>query len=101
MTEEEAKEYLRNRGCADFVWKGGSERLIQRWQKFVAEVERGYCPNCLIDEYWNDLTTRELIHEIGFDEQVKEADERFRTMLTATNIKHYRRDRASDYDFWN
>lgn len=101
LTEEQAKEYLRNKGCPEFVWKGGSVRLILDWENFVSEVEKGYCPRCLIDEYWNDLDTRELIHEIGFDDRVEAADKRFRAMLTATTIKHHKRDRVSDYDFWN
>jgi hypothetical protein len=101
MTEEEAREYLKKRGCPEFVWQGGIERLIQRWGDFVAEVEHGYCPDCLVEEYWNDLDTRELIHDIGHDSEVKDLDERFAAMLTAKHIKHGHTDRASDYDFWN
>ena len=101
MTEQQIKEYLRNRGCPKIVWEGGTERLLRRWRDFVLEVEKGYCPRCLIDEYWNDLDTRELIHEVGYDDSVKEADERFRAMLTATHVKHHHRGRESDYDFWN
>jgi hypothetical protein len=101
MTEEEAKEYLRNRGCPKTVWERGIDRLLSEWKKFVAEVENGYCPKCLIQEYWNDLDTRELIHDIGCDDRVKEWDERFAVMLTARHIKHRYADRDSDYDFWN
>jgi len=67
----------------------------------VAKVERGYCPNCLIEEYWNDLDTRELIHDIGRDSEVSEIDEKFATMLTARDIKHWHKDRNTNYDFWN
>ncbi|HKT51700.1 MAG TPA: hypothetical protein VJV96_15480 [Candidatus Angelobacter sp.] len=101
MTEDEIKHYLRNRGCSEFVCQGGSERLLRKWNYFVAEVEKGYCPNCLIDEYWNDLDTRELIHEIGCDDRVRETDARFAAMLTATHIKHWHKKRNTDYDFWN
>jgi|ERR1700682_2011642 len=101
MTEQQIKDYLKNRGCPEIVWQGGSARLTKDWQEFVAEVEKGYCPDCLIDEYWNDLDTRELIHDIGYDDSVTEADGRFRAMLTATNIKHHHRGRNTDYDFWN
>jgi hypothetical protein len=101
MTEEQTKEYLRNRGCRETVWQGGKDRLVSNWKKFVAEVENGYCPKCLIQEYWNDLDTRELIHDIGCDDEVKEWDERFANMLTARHIKHWYTDRNSDYDFWN
>jgi hypothetical protein len=67
----------------------------------VTEVEKGYDSRCLIQEYWNDLDIRELIHDIGYDDKVRELDERFAAMLTATHIKHWREERASDYDFWN
>lgn len=101
MTEEQVQHYLRTRGYPDHIWKRGTEGVVQRWKDFVAEVEKGYCPDCLIDEYWNDLDKRELVHALGYDQEVTEADERFRALLTATNIKHYHRDRNSDYDFWN
>lgn len=101
MTEEQIKKYLRNRGCPRTIWEGGSEYLEVQWKKFVTEVENGYCPNCLIEEYCNDLDTRELIHDIGHDNEVKEWDERFSAMLTSKHIKHWRTDRNSSYDFWN
>jgi hypothetical protein len=101
MTDQQIKEYLKNRGCAEHVWSGGREGLIQRWKDFVAEVERGYCPTCVMEEYWNDLDTRELIHDIGVDAEVGVVDDRFAAMLTATEIKHCHRDRNTDYDFWN
>jgi hypothetical protein len=101
MTEEQAKEYLKNRGCSRAVWEGGTERLLQQWADFVVSVEDGYCSRCSVDEYWNDLTTRELIHDIGEDDKVRELDKRFRAMLTATHIKHRYQERQSTYDFWN
>ena len=101
MTDEQIKKYLKDRGCPEFVWSAGREGLIQRWQDFVAEVEKGYCPKCMIEEYWNDLDTRELIHAIGRDVEVKDVDEKFAAMLTAREIKHWHKDRRTDYDFWN
>jgi CRISPR/Cas system Type II protein with McrA/HNH and RuvC-like nuclease domain len=99
MTDQQIKNYLKNRGCAERVCTGGREYLVQRWKEFVEKVERGYL--CGVEDYWNDLDTRELIHDIGKDSEVKDADERFRAMLTATEIKHWHDDRHSDYDFWN
>jgi hypothetical protein len=101
MTDDDIKTYLKDKGCPKIVWEGGTERLLQRWNDFVAEVEKGYCPECLIDDYWNDLELRELIHEIGCDDLVQAADHRFRSMLTAVHIKHYYKERNTDYDFWN
>jgi len=101
MTEDEIKFYLKNRGCPEHVWQGGAERLLRKWNNFVAQVEKGYCPDCLIEEYRNHLDTRELIHDIGYGDQVKDADARFAAMLTATHIKHWHKKRSTDYDFWN
>lgn len=47
------------------------------------------------------MDTRELIHDIGCDNQVAEIDKRFAATLTATHIKHWHQLRKSDYDFWN
>lgn len=102
MTEEQVKIYLKEKGWPKNVWQGGREKLIQRWKDFVTDIGKNECTrNWLIDDYWISLETRELIHDIGSDENVKEEDERFRGILTATNIKHYYRERDSNYDFWN
>ena len=101
MTEEQVKEYLKNRGCPEFIWQGGSAGLIRRWQEFVTDVEEGNYSNCSVEEYWNDLDLRELIHDIAFDSDVKESDERFAAILTLTTIKHWHADRNTEYDFWN
>jgi len=102
MTEEQIREYLKARGYGEVVWQGGSERLIERWKEFVGKVEKeGYTRNWLIDDYWIFLDGRELIHDVGCDDRVMEADERLRSILTATDIKHRHQDRNSDYDFWN
>jgi hypothetical protein len=101
MTEEQVKEYLKNRGCPERVWQHGSAGLKRRWQNFVTDVETGNYANWCIEGYWNDLDSRELIHDIGCDADVKETDERFAVILTATHIKHWHADRKSNYDFWN
>jgi hypothetical protein len=101
MTEEQAKEYLKNRGCPERVWRYGGAGLIRRWREFVAEIENGGYSNCCIEDYWNDLDLRELIHDIGFEVAARESDERFAAILTATNIKHWHTDRNTSYDFWN
>lgn len=102
MTHEQIKEYLKSKGWPARVCEAGGEGLVQRWKEFVTKVETdGYTRNWLIDDYWIFLETRELIHEIGFDERVAEADARFQALLTATNIKHRHQERNTDYDFWN
>jgi len=101
MGDQQIKEYLKDRGCPEHVWQGGRDRLIRRWKDFVVEVEKGYCPNCSVEEYWNDLDTRELIHDIGSGGEVREDDQNFAAMLTATEIKHWHTDRDTTYGFWN
>lgn len=49
---------LGSRGRKTFTLDG----LINKWQNFVARVERGYDDN--IYEYTNDLTVRDLLDEI-------------------------------------
>ena len=61
------------------------ERLLQRWQSFVEQIEKGYADS--IYEYTNDLTVRDLLDGIeasapaGLKERLrtglKELDDRF------------------------
>jgi len=102
MTEEQIREHLKGQGWPQHVWQGGSKLLIARWTDFVARLEdQESSRNWLIDDYWIFLEIRELIHEIGHDADVIQADEIFRSMLVRTDIKHRHKDRKSEYDFWN
>lgn len=38
---------------------------------------------------------------MGLDDDVRQLDDRFAAMLTATHIKHYYNERDSNYDLWN
>lgn len=80
MTPEEIREYLRDNGYPEHVVRGGGEGLIDRWGKFVAEVERGYSLG--LEDYRNDLDLRGIIALIGLDGRVSALDERFQKMLT-------------------
>lgn len=102
MTDEEVQVFLKGKGWGERVWRAGREPLIQRWKDFVDSLENSEdTRNWLIDDYWIKLEARDLIHEIGSDDRVKEADEKFQNLLTDQHIKHRKRDRHSDYDFWN
>lgn len=85
VTDPEIVRHLRERGCPEHIWRGGREGLIRRWEAFVAEVERGYPLG--LDDYRDDLDTRALIAEAGLDDQVRDADERLRPLLTATGTR--------------
>lgn len=102
MTEAEVQKYLRKKGWSNRVSEAGSRYLIQRWSHFAATVgNHGKTQNWLIDDYWILIEIRELIHDIGRDDEVKQDDEKFRSILTATNIKHRHKERNTNYDFWN
>jgi hypothetical protein len=53
------------------------ERLLAAWESLVREVEQGY--PATIDDYTNDLTSRDLLQEI-----VGACDESLREELTAS-----------------
>jgi hypothetical protein len=54
MTEEQIKEYLKDRGCRKAVWEGGKERLLSKWEEFVSELRTDTAP---IVSYKNIGTT--------------------------------------------
>lgn|GEM_PF-1823165 len=104
MSEEEAKKFLKKDGWSDATWQGGAERLIKNWIYFVSEIESGsYGGN--IEEYWNDLDTRKAIDRIGYGDnnEVKEADDRFRKLLIHTKVRIWGSYDApkDNHDWWN
>ena len=86
------REYLRGKGCADHVVKGGFGGLVRAWESTVASIVRGY--EFGIDDYLNDLDGRQLISEIvaiadaasrlKYEDRVRRSDERVRKVLRAT-----------------
>src|SRR5436190_5898502 len=81
MTDDELREYLQENGYPEHVWHAGREGLLDRWRKFVAEVERGY--RFGLEDYRNDLDLRGVISLVGLDAQAREADAHSETLLTA------------------
>src|SRR5665213_2250029 len=59
MTDEEMAAYLRENGYPEHVVRAGRAGLIERWAKFVAEVERGY--RFGLEDYRNDLDLRGIV----------------------------------------
>ncbi|HLJ18008.1 MAG TPA: hypothetical protein VKV15_26165 [Bryobacteraceae bacterium] len=80
MIEQEIQDYLRDNGYPEHIVRGGAEGLIERWRKFVGEVERGYSLG--LEDYRNDLDLRGIIALIGLDDRVQDLDARFRNLLT-------------------
>jgi hypothetical protein len=80
MTDEEMISYLRENGYPEHVIRAGRKGLIERWGKFVGEVERGY--KFGLEDYRNDLDLRGIISMLGMDREVSDLDKRFEALLT-------------------
>ena len=65
MTDEEMAAYLRENGYPEHIVRAGRAGLIERWRKFVEEVERGY--KLGLEDYRNDLDLRGIIAMLGLD----------------------------------
>lgn len=89
MTED-VRKYLLERGCPDEVVEAGIQGLVGEWERVVDEVVRGYSLG--LDDYLNDVDTRQLIEEtmplVPADDgpepmaRLLVADERMRAQLT-------------------
>jgi len=82
MTDAEVKAFLKENGYPEHLIKGGKKGLVDRWEKFVDEVESGYSLN--LEDYRNDLDLRAILSRLGMHAEVEEADTRFRRMLIFT-----------------
>src|SRR5580692_5012229 len=80
MTDEEMTAYLRDNGYPEHIVRAGRAGLIERWGKFVAEVEHGY--RFGLEDYRNDLDLRGIIAMLGLDDEVRDLDRRFEATLT-------------------
>ena len=53
------RQYLRRRGCAPSVVKGGLDGLLKHWQSTVDTVAEGY--DLTMEDYLNDMETRDVL----------------------------------------
>ncbi len=97
MTDEEMTAYLRENGYPEHVVRAGRAGLIERWSKFVAEVERGY--RFGLEDYRNDLDLRGIISLLGMDAEVSALDRRFEAMLTNRDKRVW--ESAAADPFWD
>jgi hypothetical protein len=79
MNDAEMAAYLRENGYPEHVVHAGRAGLIERWRKFVEEVERGY--KLGLEDYRNDLDLRGILAMLGLDEDVRDLDQRFEATL--------------------
>jgi hypothetical protein len=54
-------EALRARGVAERVLAGGLAGLVEAWERFAAELERGYTGG--LDQWLNDVDVRDILDE--------------------------------------
>lgn len=83
MTDAEIRRYLKDNGYPDHIARGGKAGLIERWKRFVDEVERGY--EYGLEDYRNDLDIRGVIRLVNAEDDVIDADRRLQEMLMATD----------------
>jgi len=85
VSDDEIVEYLRANGYPEHLVRGGRDGLIERWRRFVEEVERGY--KLGLEDYRNDLDLRGIIALFGLDDQVQDLDRRFEALLTDRDVR--------------
>lgn len=61
VKEDPVRAYLRESGCGPHIIEGGLPGLIEQWQTITQSVENGY--ELGLDDYLNDMDTRQLIEE--------------------------------------
>ena len=97
MTDEEMAAYLRENGYPEHIVRAGRAGLIERWAKFVAEVERGY--RFGLEDYRNDLDLRGIVAMLGLDAEVSDLDRRFEALLTNRDKRIWETSAADP--FWD
>jgi hypothetical protein len=97
MTDEEMADYLRENGYPEHVVRAGRSGLIERWRKFVEEVEHGY--KFGLEDYRNDLDLRGIIAMLGLDNAVAELDQRLETALIDREKRVW--ESAAENPFWD
>lgn len=90
-TADVVKNFLRDKGCADFVVTNGLQGLVKNWESFVKTVKEGY--EFGLDDYLNDLDNRQLLEETlavappgekqKYLQRVHRADEKMRALVKA------------------
>ena len=85
MTDDQITDYLRDNGYPEHLVRAGRAGLIDRWRKFVEEVERGY--KFGLEDYRNDLDLRGILAMLALDDQVKNLDARFEALLTNRTVR--------------
>ena len=97
MTDEEIRAYLADNGYPEHLVQAGRAGLVDRWRKFVEEVEHGY--KFGLEDYRNDLDLRGIIALVGLDDEVRDLDRRFESMLTNRAVRVW--ESSANDPFWD
>ncbi len=97
MTDEEMATYLRDNGYPEHLVRAGRAGLIERWRKFVEQVEKGY--KFGLEDYRNDLDLRGIIAMLGLNDEVSELDRRFEALLTDREKRVW--ESTAENPFWD
>lgn len=97
MNDSELAAYLRENGYPEHICRAGRKGLLDRWKRFVDEVERGY--KLGLEDYRNDLDLRGIIALAGLDAEADADDRRFRSLLTATRDRVW--ESTHENAFWD
>ena len=89
--------YLSENGYPAHIVHAGRAGLIDRWRRFVEEVERGY--KLGLEDYRNDLDLRGIIAMVGLDDEVRDLDSRFEALLTNREKRVW--ESAAGDPFWD
>jgi hypothetical protein len=97
VTGEQLVDYLRENGYPEQVVLAGSAGLIERWRKFVEEVEHGYKSG--LEDYRKELDIRGILAMAELDDNVRDLDRRFETTLIARDKRMWESSAANP--FWD
>lgn len=80
MTDSQIADYLRDNGYPEHLARAGRSGLIDRYRKFVEQVEHGY--KLGLEDYRNDLDLRGILAMLQLDHEVQDLDRRLEAQLT-------------------
>jgi hypothetical protein len=91
--ENQVREFLKKHGAAQHVIDGGLAGLMEKWERVVEEVKRGYSMG--LDDYLNDMDGRQILEEAlahttdagkePYMERLRTADSAVKPLLTPTS----------------
>src|SRR3954452_11644109 len=97
MNDAEMIAYLRENGYPEHLVKAGRRGLVDRWNKFVDDVKKGYKQG--LEDYRNDLDLRGIISMVGLEDDVREPDAELEELLTGRDVRVW--ESGVDEAFWD